>query len=152
VGLRHVHQQRRIVLVTWFGGLVTAYGLGPYFASKHALEALASTLREELAPTGITVQTVNPGAYDTGFNDRMADTTYKWQNDAVNFEREADIKANFARIMKGQLDPQDMIDRMVSVIGSDDGKYRNVWPPSIEDFVKQVQEADWSRPVQSEEK
>ena len=142
----------RIVLVTSFGGLVTAYGLGPYCASKHALEALGSTLREELAPTGITVQTINPGAYDTGFNDRMADTTYKWQNDAVNFEREADIKANFARIMKAQLDPQDMIDRMVSVIGSDDGKYRNVWPPSIEDFVKQVQEADWSRPLQSEEK
>jgi NAD(P)-dependent dehydrogenase (short-subunit alcohol dehydrogenase family) len=142
----------RIVLVTSFGGLVTAYGLGPYCASKHALEALASTLREELAPTGITVQTINPGAYDTGFNDRLADTTYKWQNDAVNFEREADIRANFARIMKGQLDPQDMIDRMVFVIGSDDGKYRNVWPPSIEDFVKQVQEADWSRQVQSDEK
>jgi hypothetical protein len=53
--------------------------------------------------------------------------------------------------MKAQLDPQDMIDRMVSVIGSDDGKYRNVWPPSIEDFVKQVQEADWSRPLQSGE-
>lgn len=52
-------------------------------------------------------------------------------NDAANFEREADIKANFARIMKAQLDPQDMIDRMVSVIGSDDGKYRNVWPRAL---------------------
>ena len=76
-------------------------------------------MREELTPTGITVQTINPGPYDTGFNDGMADTTYKWPNDAVNFEREADIKANFARILKGQLDPQDMIDRMVFVIGSD---------------------------------
>ena len=139
----------RIVLVTSFGGLATAYGLGPYCASKHALEALASTLRDELASTGITVQTINPGAYDTGFNDRMADTTYKWQDDAVNFEREDDIRAKFAEIMKGQLDPQDMIERMVSVIGSDDGMYRNVWPPSIEAFVKQVQEKEWTRPVQT---
>src|SRR5882762_1896769 len=121
----------RIVLVTSFGGLATAFGLGPYCASKHALEALASTLRDELAPTGITVQTINPGAYDTGFNDRMADTTYKWQDDKVNFEREDDIRAKFAAIMKGQLDPEDMIERMISVIGSDDGLYRNVWPPSI---------------------
>lgn len=30
----------RIVLVTSFGSLVTAYGLGPYCASKHVLEAL----------------------------------------------------------------------------------------------------------------
>jgi hypothetical protein len=94
------------------------------------------------------VQTINPGAYDTGFNDRMADSTYKWLDDEVNFEYDADVRANFARIMKGQLDPQDMIEAMVSVIGSDDGNYRN-WPPSIEDFVKQVQEAEWSRPVQS---
>jgi NAD(P)-dependent dehydrogenase (short-subunit alcohol dehydrogenase family) len=141
----------RIVLVTSFGGLATAYGLGPYCASKHALEALASTLRDELAPTGITVQTINPGPYDTGFNDRMADSTYKWQDDALDFEREADIKANFARILKVQFDPQDMIDQMVSVIGTDEGKYRNVWPPTIEDFVKQAQEAEWSRPVQGEE-
>jgi hypothetical protein len=57
--------------------------------------------------------------------DERHHTTYKWQNDTVNFECEADIKANFARILKSQLDPQDMIDRMVFVIGSDDGKYRN---------------------------
>ena len=41
---------------------------------------------------------------------------------------------------------------MVAVIGSENGKYRNVWPQSVEDYVKHVQEADWSRPVQSERK
>jgi len=60
------------------GGLLTAYGLGTYCATKHALEAIAATLRDELASTGITVQTINPGPYDTGFNDRIADTTYRW--------------------------------------------------------------------------
>ncbi|MEV0406659.1 SDR family oxidoreductase [Actinoallomurus sp. NPDC050550] len=78
----------RIVIVSSMGGFITAYGLGAYCASKHALEAIAATLRDELAETGITVQTINPGAYDTGFNDRIAHTTYRWQDDSVNFTRE----------------------------------------------------------------
>jgi NAD(P)-dependent dehydrogenase (short-subunit alcohol dehydrogenase family) len=138
----------RIVIVSSMGGLLTAYGLGAYCASKHALEAIAATLRDELAPTEITVQTINPGPYDTGFNDRLADTTYRWHDDSVNFTRENDIKANFAEIMKVQFDPQEMIYEMISIIGADDGKYRNVWPPAIEDLVKQVQETAWTRPVQ----
>lgn len=100
--------------------------------------AIAATLRDELAPTGITVQTINLGPYETGFNDRMADTTYRWHDDAVNFTREDDGRANFAEIMAGQFDPQGMIDRMVSVIGAEDGTYRNVWPPAIEDLLKQA--------------
>ena len=68
--------------------------------------------------TGITVQKINPGAYDTGFNDRMADTTYHWHDDAVHVTRESDIRTSFAAIMKGQFDPQEMIDKMVEVIGT----------------------------------
>jgi NAD(P)-dependent dehydrogenase (short-subunit alcohol dehydrogenase family) len=90
----------RVVIVSSMGGLLTAYGLGAYCASKHALEAIAASLRDELASTGVTVQTINPGAYDTGFNDRIAETTYRWHDDAVNFTREADIRANFAKIMQ----------------------------------------------------
>ncbi|WP_406451286.1 SDR family oxidoreductase [Streptomyces sp. NBC_01622] len=137
----------RIVIVSSMGGLLTAYGLGAYCASKHALEAIAATLRAELAPTGITVQTINPGAYDTGFNDRMGESTYHWQDDAVNFTPEKDIKATFTEIMKGQHDPQDMIDKMVEVIGAEDGKYRNVWPPATEELIKQIQDNAWTIPV-----
>ena len=66
----------------------------------------------------------------------------------MNFTREADIRANFAEIMQGQLDPQEMIDKMVEVIAADDGKYRNVWPPATEELIKRVQESAWTRPVQ----
>jgi NAD(P)-dependent dehydrogenase (short-subunit alcohol dehydrogenase family) len=137
----------RVVIVTSMGGLLTAYGLGAYCASKHALEGIAATLRDELVPLGITVQTINPGAYDTGFNDRLGDSTYHWQDDRVNFTPEESIRAGFAEIMKGQLDPQDMIDKMVEVIGADDGAYRNVWPPAVEELIKQVQHDSWTRTV-----
>jgi NAD(P)-dependent dehydrogenase (short-subunit alcohol dehydrogenase family) len=137
----------RILIVSSMGGMLTAYGLGAYCASKHALEAIAASLRDELASTGITVQTINPGAYDTGFNDRIGETTYHWQDDALHFNQEADIRAHFAEIMKGQHDPQDMIDKMVEIIGADGGKYRNVWPPATEELIKQVQDDAWTRTV-----
>ena len=134
----------RIVFVSSMGGMLTAYGLGAYCASKHALEGIAAAMRDELAATGITVQTINPGPYDTGFNDRMADTTYHWHDDTVHFTRESDIRANFAAIMKGQFDPQEMIDKMVEVIGADNGLYRNAWPPATETLMKQVEERAWT--------
>ncbi|SFF73133.1 hypothetical protein [Streptomyces mirabilis] len=49
--------------------------------------------------------------------------------------------------MAGQFDPQDMVDRMDSVIGAEDGTYRNMWPPAIEDLVKQAQEGAWTRKI-----
>jgi NADP-dependent 3-hydroxy acid dehydrogenase YdfG len=121
----------RIVIVSSMGGMLTAYGLGAYCASKHALEGIAATLRDELV-----------------FNDRLADSTYHWQDDATNFTQEADIRASFDAIMQGQLDPQEMIDKMVEVIGAEGGKYRNVWPPATEELIKQVQEAVWTLPVE----
>jgi NAD(P)-dependent dehydrogenase (short-subunit alcohol dehydrogenase family) len=137
----------QLLITSSMGGLLTAYGLGAYCATKHALEAIAATLRDELAPAGITVQTINPGAYDTGFNDRIAESTFKWHDDAVNFTRGSDLKATFAGMMKDQYDPADMIAKMVEVIAADGGKYRTVWPPATEELCKQVQQADWTRTV-----
>jgi NAD(P)-dependent dehydrogenase (short-subunit alcohol dehydrogenase family) len=134
----------RRTFVSSVGGFVTAYGLGAYCASKHAVEGIAAAMRDELSTTGITVQTINPGPYDTGFNDRMADTTYHWHDDTVHLTRESDIRAHFAAIMKGQFDPQEMIDKMVEVIGADNGLYRNAWPPATETLMKQVEERTWT--------
>ena len=134
----------RILFVSSMGGMLTAYGFGAYCASKHALEGVAAALRDELAASGITVQTINPGAYDTGFNDRLADTTYHWHDDDVHLTKEHDIRANFAPLLERQFDPQEMIDKMVEVIGAEEGLYRNVWPPAVETLIKQVQERAWT--------
>ena len=39
--------------------------VGPYSASKHAIEALAEAFRLELAPWGIAVSSIEPGSIDT---------------------------------------------------------------------------------------
>jgi NAD(P)-dependent dehydrogenase (short-subunit alcohol dehydrogenase family) len=55
----------RIVNIGSIGGKVATPFLGPYCASKHAMEALSDSLRQELRPWGIHVSLVEPGAIAT---------------------------------------------------------------------------------------
>lgn len=54
-----------IVQITSVGGLTTAPGFGPYCAAKHGLEGLSEALAKEVAPLGIRVLIVEPGAFRT---------------------------------------------------------------------------------------
>ena len=55
----------RIVFVGSIAGRSALPFLGPYAASKHALEAIADTLRLELGPFGVAVSLVQPGTIKT---------------------------------------------------------------------------------------
>ncbi len=55
----------RVVNVGSIGGRVAQPMMGPYNASKFALEALSDSLRMELAPWGIHVSLVEPGSIAT---------------------------------------------------------------------------------------
>lgn len=64
--LRTIRRARgRIVNMGSISGLVAAPFLGPYAASKHALEAITDSLRVELAPWGIGVSIVEPQSIKT---------------------------------------------------------------------------------------
>ena len=54
-----------IVQITSVGGLITAPGFGAYCAAKHALEAFSESMAAELAPFGVRVLIVEPGAFRT---------------------------------------------------------------------------------------
>ena len=55
----------RIVFMGSVSGRVASPYIGPYAASKHALEALADSLRVELRPWGIRVSILEPGSVQT---------------------------------------------------------------------------------------
>jgi NAD(P)-dependent dehydrogenase (short-subunit alcohol dehydrogenase family) len=55
----------RVVFVGSIAGRVAMPLLGPYCASKHAIEAVAEALREELRPWGMAVSVIEPGAVRT---------------------------------------------------------------------------------------
>lgn len=55
----------RIVFIGSIGGKMATPFLGPYCASKHAMEALTDSLRQELRPWGLHVALVEPGSIAT---------------------------------------------------------------------------------------
>jgi NAD(P)-dependent dehydrogenase (short-subunit alcohol dehydrogenase family) len=59
-----------IVNISSIGATVTPVGSGYYAAAKAALEGMSGALRGELAPLGISVTIVEPGAFRTDFAGR----------------------------------------------------------------------------------
>lgn len=59
----------RIVVLGSLSGLVTLPVVGPYHASKWALEAWAESLRYEVSPLGIEVVLIEPGPFKTALHD-----------------------------------------------------------------------------------
>jgi NAD(P)-dependent dehydrogenase (short-subunit alcohol dehydrogenase family) len=64
----------RVVLMGSVGGRSALPFLGPYAASKHALEAFADVLRVELAPWGMAVSIVEPASVRTPIWTKGAET------------------------------------------------------------------------------
>jgi len=65
----------RIVNMSSISGRITAPLLGPYSMSKFALEAFSDALRRELAPFGLWVSVVEPGAIKTPIWEKGVDTS-----------------------------------------------------------------------------
>ena len=87
----------KIVFTSSMGGLFTPPGFAVYVSTKHALEAVAEALQQELKPFGIKVQTINPGAYLTGYNETMADTAFRWLDDSKNFTKREAMRSGLRR-------------------------------------------------------
>lgn len=133
----------KVVFVSSVAGLTTSAFLGPYNASKHALEAIVQCLRDELQPFGVTVATINPGPFETGFNDRMYDTYKQWFDEDESFTSLKDIEKAAKSMANNQFDPQGMIDKMVEVIPMKEHTFRTVFPESIIPMCQEYQERQY---------
>lgn len=139
----------KIFFVSSMAGVSTYPFLSPYNASKHALEAVAQCMRDELNPLGVTVATINPGAFRTGFNDRMYDTVDQWFDEEKNFTPVKPIRDIQEGIASddGQFDPTEMIQGMIDVIPKDNHKFRTMLPKATEDWCKDYQKTQWELEV-----
>lgn len=59
----------RVLNISSVGGFTARPGSGVYAATKFAVEGISEAMRAELAPLGIWVTTVEPGAFRTDFLD-----------------------------------------------------------------------------------
>ncbi len=133
----------RIIIVSSIGGVIAGPSFGPYAMTKHALEAMGKSMRAELAPSGIDVTLINPGPYNTGFNDRMTASMWEWfGDDAISAPATDMFRAFGSMVTTGQLDPNDFINRMVELVEAETTTANNFMPPELRDLVKAQISAD----------
>lgn len=136
----------KIIFLSSMAGIITTPYGGPYAATKHAIEGIALTLKDELNKFGVQVATINPGAYNTGFNDRAVEEKWKWFDETSNFTRKEDMKKQDAGL-KNQLDPEDMIEKMIEIIPADHHKFRIAYPKATENKMKKTEQERWNMEV-----
>jgi NAD(P)-dependent dehydrogenase (short-subunit alcohol dehydrogenase family) len=140
----------KVVFISSMGGLFSPPGFAAYAATKHALEAIAEAMQPELKPFGIQVQTINPGAFLTGFNEAMAENAFRWLDDEVNFTKLDQVREMVAGLIgapSGRLDPADMIQRIVEVVPASEGAFRNIHPPFVQEALKAHQAEMFERRI-----
>ncbi|MFI6876378.1 oxidoreductase [Streptomyces sp. NPDC050400] len=75
--LPHMRERRSgaIVQMSSMGGQMSFAGVSAYSATKFALEGFSEALRDEVAPLGIKVLVVEPGAFRTNFMGNLSAST-----------------------------------------------------------------------------
>ncbi len=69
-----IRNKGRVVNISSVGGRIAMATYGPYAGAKFALEALSDSLRRELAPLGVEVVVIEPGAVQTKISARAIAT------------------------------------------------------------------------------
>lgn len=83
VALKNMIESKRgrVIFLSSLAGRISIPFLGPYCASKFAIEGFASSLRKEmkkLDDVNIQIGIIEPGAYATGFNKENNEKKYEW--------------------------------------------------------------------------
>jgi NAD(P)-dependent dehydrogenase (short-subunit alcohol dehydrogenase family) len=124
----------RIINVSSVAGVLASPLGSPYCMTKHAVEAFTKSLRGELAPYGIDVTKVNPGPYNTGFNDRMVNNipTFIAGDDTNAIETHAFVREI---ILTDQLDPMEVSRTLADLAEADETPAETFLPAGILDAL-----------------
>jgi NAD(P)-dependent dehydrogenase (short-subunit alcohol dehydrogenase family) len=131
----------RIIWVSSREGLNVNPFTGLYSASKHAVEAIAESMKDELQEFGVEVATMNPGPFLTGFNDRIFQTWESWEDDPQ--QRLFDY-AELA-FPRAQFNPEPVYVTLTALAAGEIDSYRNLEPKSMIEETKSLIEAPWGK-------
>lgn len=92
-------REGRIINIASVAGHISPAFWGAYAASKHAVEALSDSLRQECSPFGIKVSIIEPWLIKTNFSGTAFDTLYRhdytgtpWERYFTATRQESDLK------------------------------------------------------------
>lgn len=131
----------RIIFISSVAGLSTDPFAGAYSSSKHSIEALAEAMYKELREYNIKIQTINPGPYLTGFNDRMFESHKYWNKNP----KENVFDYNKIAFPHAQYNPDEVVKKIIEVVTEKTDNYRNALPKSAVDDTKKEQTEKWTR-------
>ncbi len=124
----------RIINVSSIAGLLPGAMTAPYAMTKHAVEAFSKALRVELAPYGIDVTKINPGPYDTGFNDDMVNGIAEFIDPGDEPAAQAESLVR-AMVLHNQLDPAEVATSIADLVEAEVTPVETFLPPGIEKLV-----------------
>lgn len=81
----------RVIFISSLVGRISLPFLSPYTATKFALEAIASSLKDEmkiLKGSNIEITLIEPGAYATRFNQKNISKQFTWMKDKSYFKKQ----------------------------------------------------------------
>jgi NAD(P)-dependent dehydrogenase (short-subunit alcohol dehydrogenase family) len=120
-----------IINVTSVAGKISLSPMGPYSASKFALEALSEALSQELKPFGVRVAIVEPGIIDT----RMA-RNIEGMGGSKTYPQVRRIAALFEATMRaGAGPPQVVAQKVREIVESGTWQLRHPVGPDAEPFL-----------------
>ncbi|MFC6824091.1 SDR family NAD(P)-dependent oxidoreductase [Halopelagius fulvigenes] len=133
----------RLVTVASVLGRVTLPFHGVYGATKHGVEALSDALRVELAPHGVSVAVVEPGAVRTGFNERAKEALWAYEGEETPYAD--DYRRVRESFDPGGTTPERVAETVVEAIQADDPKarYPVTWQARLLPVLRAVLPTAW---------
>ncbi|NWH07241.1 MAG: SDR family oxidoreductase [Alphaproteobacteria bacterium] len=122
-------RQGRIINVSSVVGRLALPFFGPYNSTKHAIEAISDSLRQELAPHNVFVTLIEPGAINTGFGAIEHQGFLAHAGEGAPYAAQvAQIAAFQKQIHPNAASPQLVARKIAKAIGSARPKARYVVP------------------------
>ncbi|SDO22285.1 SDR family oxidoreductase [Alkalicoccus daliensis] len=136
----------KIIFMSSMAGLMSSGYVGLYAASKHAVEAIAKAMYDEMQEFNVQVATINPGPFATGFNDRAVEEKWEWYDEDVHYSPKDKMKEK-DKGTENQFDPEDMIAKMVEIIPKDSHKFRTAYPEETAESMREEEKENWEKEI-----
>jgi len=119
-----------IINVASVAGHISSSPLGPYAASKFALEAISEALAQEVTPLGIRVAIVEPGIIDTD----MARAITR-EEDSSHYPHGRRMAGLFEASLQDSAGPEVVADKILDIVENPSPQLRYPVGPDAEPFL-----------------
>lgn len=117
-------------IVTSISGRIAASPMGPYAASKFALEALSECLAQEVKPFNVRVAVVEPGIIDTSMAARISN-----DSDGSRYPNRNRMAALFRSSLQHPTSPTLVADKIIEIATGDATQLRHPVAPDAAPFI-----------------